>query len=285
MNKVYLADSQQLDSFLAPESIDAVLTGPPYWNEVVYSKHQGQLSNIESYSDFLSRMTSVWQGCEKVLKLGGILSFWVHDFFRDAEGNKKYVPFHADMIKSMPEGLILRNILVWDRYLTRNRGDWPQNRSLGTHLQFILVFQKAGEHKNQKLIAQSLLKNYWEPIWHKKTNPKLFGSMAIFKFLFFLGKPFRQLLDPIRQKIYHSRATQDEYVSQVYTTADPEEIIEKIMSEYSQAGDTVLDPFLGSGTVMKVAQNLGRHCIGVEINPDALGAIKAKVGEVEIIRS
>jgi len=285
VNKVYLADSQKLDSFLKLESIDAVLTGPPYWNEVIYSKHEGQLSNIESYSEFLSQMTSVWQGCEKVLKPGGILSFWVHDFFRDDGDSKKYIPFHSDMIKIMPEGLILRNILIWDRYLTRNRGDWPQNRSLGTHLQFILVFQKVGEHKNQKLITQSLLKNYWEPVWHKKTTPKLFGSSAIFKFLFFLGKPFRQLLNPLRKNIYHSRATTDEYVSQVYATADPEEVIERIMSEYSCVGDTVLDPFLGSGTVMKAAKNLGRNCIGVEINPDALGAIKAKVGDVEIIKN
>jgi site-specific DNA-methyltransferase (adenine-specific) len=58
----------------------------------------------------------------------------------------------------------------------------------------------------------------------------------------------------------------------------PEELPKRLIKMFSFVGDTVLDPFLGSGTTMLAAKNLGRNSIGYEINPDFLNIIKKKIG-------
>lgn len=276
--KIYLGDSRNLKQLMPVESIDLIVSGPPYWNEVVYSKDDAQLSKIEDYKKFLEEIGKVWESSLKVLKPGGVLSFWVHDFYRPDhkdQTEKTYIPFHADLLKNMPEGFILRNILIWDRYLSRNKGYYPNEAALGTKLEYILIFQKPGENQNKELIEQSLIKNFWNPVWNKKTYPKLLGSKFLFRIGFELGKHFKGL-DGIR-KTLNRTAIQDKYAFKNYLTEDPEEIIERLIADYSKEGDRVLDPFMGSGTVLKVAHRMGRRSIGVDVNPEAVEAAKKKL--------
>jgi site-specific DNA-methyltransferase (adenine-specific) len=66
--------------------------------------------------------------------------------------------------------------------------------------------------------------------------------------------------------------------SDKHTAAFPVEIPRRLTMMYSFVEDTVLDPFLGSGTTTKAALELGRHSIGVEINPAFFGYMKEKLG-------
>jgi len=58
----------------------------------------------------------------------------------------------------------------------------------------------------------------------------------------------------------------------------PEELLKRLIKMYTFVGDTVLDPFLGSGTTVKAALNLSRNAIGYEINEEFLGIIEEKLG-------
>jgi DNA modification methylase len=281
--KVIQGDSRRLQDFLPANSVDLVVSGPPYWNEVVYSSDDGQLSKIEDYNLFLKEIGAVWQSCFEVLKPGAILAFWMHDFYReDSLSQKVYVPFHADLLKTMPENFVFRNVLIWDRYLSRRKDYYPAEAALGTKMQYILIFQKPGRGENQELIQDSLVKNFWNPVWKKKTHPKLLGSKVLFRTAFGIGKYFSFLdlvLDPVRA-VLNKTAVQDKYSFKNYLTEDPEEIIHRLIEDYSSEGNIVLDPFMGSATVLKVAEKLGRFGVGVDVNPEAIVAAKKKLNSV-----
>lgn len=273
---VFIADSAKMQSFLSKNHFDLVISGPPYWNEVVYSQDEGQLSAIDDYAEFLKSISRVWQGCSDTLKEGGVLALWVHDFFRKDHDSLVQIPFHGDLIKSMPDSLLLRNIGIWDRYLHKDRGPLDVPKKISTRFQYILIFQKKGQHpQNEDLIKESLRDIYWNPIWRYKTHPKLVGSRRLFRILFEIQErlPLFNFLKKLAKNLL-----KDDHVFDSYITECPEEIAVKIIEKFSRPGDSVLDPFLGSGTSMKVAQRLNRFCVGIEINKEALPHIINRIG-------
>ena len=273
---VFIGDSAKMQSFLPENHFDLVISGPPYWNEVIYSQDNGQLSTIEDYSEFLKSISKVWQGCSRSLKEGGILAIWVHDFFRKDRDLLAYVPFHADMIKSMPSDLIFRDVGIWDRYLHKDRGPLEISAKVSTRFQYILVFQKQGTHpRNRDLIKGALRDLYWNPVWNYKTHPKLASSRILFRILFELQRrlPFSGFLKKTLKTL-----VKDNHAFTNYTTECPEEIAIRLIQKFTRPGDSVLDPFLGSGTTIKVAQQLNRDCTGIEINKEALSVIRNKIG-------
>jgi len=276
--RLFLADARKIKSFISKESVDLIISGPPYWNLVKYSGHDGQLSKIEDYSVFLGEIKPVWEGCRDALKPGGILAIWVHDFFKqDLAGSHSYIPFHQDILGTFPAGLELKNIIIWDRYLNRYReGLMPA----GTRVQYVIIFQKEGRHQtNGQLIDESLAKSYWNPVWSYKTQSRLLGSKLLFKLAFLLSNELSG------SRLFNLKFLADKFIRDShrftnYTTECPPEIAAKLITEFSKPGDTVMDPFLGSGTSMKVALGLNRQCVGVEVNTDAVASIKKKLGDI-----
>ncbi len=262
---VFIGDSAKMQSFLPENHFDLIISGPPYWNEVEYSQDDGQLSAIKDYTEFLKSISKVWQGCGHTLKEGGILAIWVHDFFRKDHDSRVYIPFHDDLIKSMPINLPLRNVGIWDRYLHKDRGSLDISAKVSTRFQYILVFQKHGLHlRNQDLIEKALRDLYWNPVWNYKTHPRLAGSRMLFRVLFELQRriPFPGFLKENIKRIL----VKDDHMFRHYTTECPEEIAGRLIQKFTRPGDNILDPFLGSGTTMKTAQHLNRNCTGIEIN-------------------
>ncbi len=274
---VFIGDSVKMQSFLPENHFDLIISGPPYWNEVVYSQDPGQLSAIEDYAEFLKSISKVWQGCSYTLKDGGVLAVWVHDFFRKDNDPLVCIPFHGDIINSMPGNLRLRNIGIWDRYLHKDRGSLNISEKISTRFQYVLVFQKQGLHpQNRDLIKNALKELYWNPIWSHKTHPRLAGSRMLFRVVFELQKlvSFPGFL----RNYVKSGFLRDGHAFTNYTTECPEEIAARLIQKFTRPGDSILDPFLGSGTTMKVAQRLKRYCTGIEINKEALSSIQNKIG-------
>lgn len=274
-----MADSRRLESFLSPNSVDLILTGPPYFNEIVYSDDAAQLSEISDYQTFLQELGRVWKSCAVVLKEGGIMTVWVHDFLRKEQDAWRYIPFHADTIKTMPDDLVLKTITVWDRYLSGHQSTIPATAPVGTRLQYLIILQKHGVHElNSHLIDQSLKKHYWEPVWHYKTHPELLGSRVLFRLARSVVRPFKRLFPEFITRIQTSFSISDPNQFRYYLTECPEKIAERCIREFSKPGDLVVDPFIGSGTTLKMALKLNRKCVGFDINEQVIGAISRKVG-------
>ncbi len=287
-NSVVLADSRQLESFLSPASADLIITGPPYFNEVVYSADQAQLSRIADYQLFLRELGQVWCGCAHILKNGGVLAVWAHDFFRKELGNTawKYIPFHTDMLRHMPDTLTLRTITVWNRYLPKSQGHMPDRSPLGTRLEYLVILQKNGVHgQNHNLITRSLSEHFWNPVWEYKTSPALFGSRLLFRLLYAVPQPIKRLFAPLTTQLRTASFIRDSHQFQYYHTECPPEIAERCIQDFSRPGDLVVDPFVGSGTTIKAALRLRRRYIGVDINEEAIRAINQKVGRTISIRN
>ncbi len=66
---------------------------------------------------------------------------------------------------------------------------------------------------------------------------------------------------------------------QSHPTQKPEGLIERMILASTDTGDLILDPFAGSGTTLRVAQQLGRDCIGFELNPDYVEMIDARLAQ------
>lgn len=271
---VIFADSRRLDSLLPKNSIDLVLTGPPYWNEVIYSNHKDQLSKIDDYLVFLSEISKVWQSSSIVLKAGGILAIWAHDFSRKTGDDFAYIPFHLDLIGTMPNNLTLRTIQVWDRYLNKDRGPITYTTQ-GSRVQYILIFQKEGISKNHDKIRESLRMFHWQPVWHKKTTPRILGSSLIFRLAFKFLKPLSNSI--ISKWLKKSRILRDSHEFNHYLTECPLEVSDLLISLFSDKNDTILDPFAGSGTTLKSALGLNRRSIGIEINENCRSVISDKL--------
>lgn len=274
---LYIKDCVKGVKELPDESLDLILSGPPYFDFIVYSQEQENLST-RNYRDFLVDISQLWTHIEPKLRKGGIIALWIHDVYKNNEGYFTLLPLHADLVNTFPPTVELRNIVIWDRYLKKTMPDPPHVESEITRFQYILLFSKS------KTRYEKNLNNYfWDPFWYYKTCPKFLGSKLLYRLIFQIGKiPFLyKILNPLFIKI-EKILVRDEYVAKEYTTACPEELVQMIMEKFSQKGDTVCDPFLGSGTTMKVANKLGRQCIGFEINKAAKETILKKINTTDV---
>ena len=112
-----------------------------------------------------------------------------------------------------------------------------------------------------------------------------------FEYIFILKKPGkRNKLDPeIKKASEIDKETWKQYVQKIWRIESetewfkghgavfPEEVPHRLIRMYSFAGDTILDPFAGSGTTIKAAINLERNSIGYEINEDLIPVIKRRL--------
>jgi len=118
-HQLYLMDCVEGVKKLTDLSLDLVLSGPPYFDHVTYSTDSKNLST-KGYDDFLKTITRLWKNMEPKLKNGGMIALWLHDIYIKTGNIFELKPFHADIIKTLPPELTLRNILIWDRYLKKN---------------------------------------------------------------------------------------------------------------------------------------------------------------------
>lgn len=280
---LYQADARTIPQYLEPESVDLVLSGPPYWDEVRYSTaDRRDISGISSYEEFLKEIAVILRGCAAVLKPGGILALWCHNLYRKDSGGFRLTLFHADLVKTVP--LPLRHCTVWDRYYHRAKPQWPHPSRFTSRYQYILIFEKPDPEKALPSREATLQEEFWNPVWRKKTSPRVFGSTALFELGFLALRPFTHSADFFR-KIGNRILVKDPYRFSDYATSCPPEVAERIIKKFSCSGQTVLDPFAGTATTLAVAQRLGRNGIGFEINPLAIEAARKKLGKSLVVES
>ncbi|MBW1711973.1 MAG: site-specific DNA-methyltransferase [Deltaproteobacteria bacterium] len=242
---------------LEDESIHLALTSPPYWHLKDYGA-PGQIGFGQSLHEYLTDLNQVWQECFRVLKPGRRLCVNVGDQFARATeyGRYKIIPLHAEII-TQAEGLGFdyMGAVIWQKKTTMRpsggatvMGSYPHppNGLVEIDYEFILIFKKPGRNEkiDPEIKARSRL---------SKEDWKLFFSGH----WHFGGA----------RKIGHEAVF-------------PEELPRRLIKMFSFVGETVLDPFLGSGTSLKAALELGRQGVGYEINRDYQALIEDKVNSL-----
>lgn len=253
-HKIVTGDSRQMN--LLPErSVHLVITSPPYWQLKDYGT-ENQIGYHDSYEDYINNLNLVWKECHRVLHPGCRLCINIGDQFARSVyyGRYKVIPIRTEIIKFCEAiGFDYMGAIIWQKVTTTNTtggatimGSFPHPRNgiLKLDYEFILLFKKQGKSpkpsKEQKEHSV-LTTEEWNRYFSGHWNfagARQHGHIAMF----------------------------------------PEELPARLIKMFSFTGETVLDPFLGSGTTSLASRNLGRNSVGYEINPAFLPVIREKLG-------
>jgi len=251
--KIIIGDSRKMIE-LKDSSIDLVVTSPPYWHIKNYGV-EGQIGYGQSLHEYLKSLYIVWKECFRVLKPGTRLCINIGDQFLRGiiYGKYKVAPLHSELIVQCEKiGFDYMGSIIWHKKTTMNTTGganvmgsypYPPNGLIEIDYEFILIFKKPGKKTppSKEIKEKSkLTKEEWKEYFSGHWN------------------------FPGERQIEHEAMF-------------PEELPKRLIRMFTFVGDTVLDPFLGSGTTVKAALNLERNAIGYEINEKFLPIIKKKI--------
>jgi len=251
--KIILGDSRAMPE-LGDGAIDLVVTSPPYWHLKDYGV-PGQIGYGQSLHEYLKDLYYVWQECFRVLRDGARLCLNIGDQFARAAvyGRYKVIPLHAEFINQGEQiGFDFMGSIIWQKKTTLNTTGgavvmgsypYPPNGIIEIDYEFIHVFKKPGESRKVSTEikeASKLTKEEWKEYFAGHWH---FGGA---------------------RQVGHEAMF-------------PEELPRRLIRMFTFRGETVLDPFLGSGTTVKVARELGRQAVGYEVNDNSGGIIREKI--------
>jgi DNA modification methylase len=246
-HRIVLGDARHL-SFLRDESVHLVVTSPPYFNLKEYAAgNSGQLGDIADYGRFLDELDKVWRECARVLVPGGRVCCVVGavNVARRNGGRHFVLPLPSDVqVRSRTLGLDNLTPIIWLKVGNIQLEASSSARFLGkpnlpngivkNDFETIVMLRKPGGYRKPtpKMEAESWISNdeyarWFTPIWSDISGTSTKGHPA----------PY------------------------------PTVLAYRLIRMFSFVGDTVLDPFLGSGTTCRAAMLAGRNSIGVEIEP------------------
>mgnify|MGYP002402584864 CR=1 FL=1 len=234
------------------KSIDLFVTSPPYWNLKSYGARDeiGQ----SSYSDYLADLNRVWQQCYRCAADNAVLVVNVNS----RRHKKKFYPIAMDIANSM-EGWQLWDHVIWYIPNALPQPNHYMERILDNKFESCLVFTKDGSSDytfNKPRVPQKYLAA--DPRAHKKNaNGRCIGNV--------LRIPAYRPPN-VKELGYH-------------IAAFPEELVAFFVECYTNVGDAVADPFLGSGTTLKVSRVMNRRGYGCEANPEFAPLIRERISE------
>ncbi len=261
-HKIIIGDSRKMEE-VPDESTHLIITSPPYWQLKDYGV-ENQIGFNDTYEEYINNLNLVWKECYRVLHNGCRLCINIGDQFARSVyyGRYKIIPIRTEIIKFCETiGFDYMGAIIWQKPTTMNTTGgatvmgsfpYPRNGIIKIDYEFILIFRKYGnppEVPKEIKEMSKLTKEEWNEFFSGHWNfngERQTGHLAMF----------------------------------------PEELPRRLIKMFSFIGDTVLDPFLGSGTTTLSARNLGRNSIGYEINEKFLQVIQEKVGidKVDLIR-
>ena len=248
-------DSRKM-SMVKDSSVQLIVTSPPYWQLKDYGV-DNQIGFNNSYEEYINNLNIVWKECERVLSPGCRLCVNIGDQFARAAyyGRYKVVPIHSEIIRFCETiGLDYMGSIIWQKQTsTHTTGGqkvmgsypYPRNGIVKMDYEYILLFKKLG---NAPFIsdvtrkASALTHEEWQTLFNAHWSIK--------------------------------GARQDGHIA-----VFPEEIPKRLIKMFSFVGDTVLDPFMGSGTTALAAYHLDRNSIGYELNSKFRHYYEQKVTE------
>ncbi len=248
-----IGDSREMKE-VQDESVHLVVTSPPYWQLKDYGVEE-QIGFNDSYEEYINNLNLVWKECYRVLHPGCKLVVNIGDQFARSVyyGRYKVIPIRTEIIKFCETiGFDYMGSIIWQKKTTMNTTGgasvmgsypYPRNGIVEIDYEFILIFKKPGK----------------SPTVSREIKEKSRLSKEKWK-TYFSGH------------WYFNGERQDNHIAMF-----PLELPKRIIEMFSFVGETVLDPFLGSGTTSLAAMITQRNSIGYEINEKFLPIIRDKL--------
>jgi site-specific DNA-methyltransferase (adenine-specific) len=247
-HKLWRGDARDL-SAIKDESVHLVVTSPPYWSLKEYEGADGQLGAIQNYESFLVELDKVWSECERVLVPGGRVCCVVGDVClpRRLLGRHFVMPLHSDIqVRARELGLDVLTPILWHKIangVTESEGNgagfygkpYQPGAVVKNDVEYILFLRKGGEYRKVtplkkvlSMLTKPEMQAWWRSIW---TDVRGASTRT--------GHP----------------------------APYPPALAERLIRMFSFAGDTVLDPFGGTGSTAVAAISAGRNSLSLDIEP------------------
>jgi len=259
---------------IAPNSVNLVVTSPPYpmvamWDGLFSSNNPYIKDTLESndgmkaYQLMNNELNKVWKEVDRVMADGGIVRINIGDATRKIGDNFQLYANHAHIIRFFEEmDYQVLPMILWRKQSNKpnkfmGSGMLPTNAYVTLEHEYILIFRKAGMRKfnaNEMLIRQNSA-YFWEErnLWFSDIWYDLKGTS---------------------QKLNHKNLRER-------SAAYPFELAYRLINMYSIQGDTVLDPFLGTGTTTVAAMCSARNSVGFELDMNFKEIIELRIKEIE----
>jgi modification methylase len=254
---VYHGDATAFE--LVPNSVHLVVTSPPYWTLKEYRENDSQLGHIENYDAFLRELDKVWLGCFQALVPGGRLICVVGDVClsrRKNGGRHTVVPLHASIQEHCRQiGYDNLAPIIWHKisnavFEVEGNGSsflgkpYEPNAVIKNDIEFILMQRKPGGYRSPSLAKRilSVIGDANHKLWFQQIWSGLPGAST-----------------------------------RNHPAPYPLELAERLVRMFSFVGDTVLDPFLGTGTTTIAAMRNGRNSIGIEVDDSYLEYARRRI--------
>lgn len=253
-HRIIIGDARCMEQ-IQNHSVHLIVTSPPYWQLKDYGSEK-QIGFNDSYESYINNLNLVWNECNRVLHPGCRLCINIGDQFARSVyyGRYKIIPIRTEIIRFCETiGLDYMGAIIWQKVTTCNTTGgatimgsfpYPRNGIVKIDYEFILLFKKPGKAPavSKKIKERSAMsKEEWNLYFAGHWN--------------FPGE------------------SQSNHLAMF-----PEELPRRLIKMFSFVGDTVLDPFMGSGTTCLAARNLERHSVGYEVNESFLPVIRDKLG-------
>jgi DNA modification methylase len=263
-HRIISGDAREMPELSENEPVHLIVTSPPYWNLKRYDDGAGdnQLGHVTDYQQFLVEISQVWKRCFDLLVTGGRLCVVVGDvcISRRQGGRHFVVPLHADIsISCRTIGFDYLTPILWYKIAnaaTEVEGNgspflgkpYEPNGIVKNDIEYILMFRKPGRYRSptEEQRVLSLIEKEDHSRWFRSMWTDVSGAS-------------RQLGHPAPY---------------------PVEIAYRLIKMFSFVGDTVLDPFLGTGSTTEAAIRANRSSIGYEIEPAYIKAIANRFRQV-----
>lgn len=271
-HEVRRGDARDL-SGIPEESVQLVVTSPPYFNLKPYASDcaGAQLGRIDQYEVFLAELNRVWEECARILVPGGRVCCVIGDVLipRKMDGRHRVLPLPADIqVGSRRCGLDNLTPILWFKIGNRtNESGGGSSGYYGKPYQpgaiikndheHILLLRKPGGYRKPSMFQKALsmlqpqeVDRWMRPVWSDIKGASLRGD---------------------------------------HPAPYPAELAERLIRMFSFAGDTVLDPFGGSGSTAIAAIRSGRNSISVEIEQaylsKAMARLRTEAGKLRLTGS
>ncbi|MFX1568998.1 MAG: DNA-methyltransferase [Promethearchaeota archaeon] len=245
VHKIYFQDAINIKN-LKGKSVHLVVTSPPYWKIKDYG-NQNQIGYNDSLNSYFEKLNRIWKECIRVLYPGCKICINIGEQFLRAIKNKRVyqvVPLHSllinNILRDFGDKVVYLGSINWNKVSTSNTSGgghimgsiyYPRNGYFFINREYIVIFRKLGK----------------DPRPDHLFKEKSYISLEEWR-------------DFFRDSWNFPGINQEDHDAMF-----PDELPRRLIRMYSFVGDTVLDPFLGSGTTSKIASKLGRNSIGYEI--------------------
>jgi site-specific DNA-methyltransferase (adenine-specific) len=250
-------DARRLE-WIPDESIHLVVTSPPYWTLKEYPAHDAQLGSVGDYDGFHDELDKVWQHCYRALVPGGRIACVVGDVCiarRRNRGRHMVMPLHADIsVRARRIGFDYLTPIFWHKianasYEVENGSSflgkpYEPNAIIKNDVEYILMLRKPG--------------GYRKPTDRQRDESRLEKDEH--------AKWFRSFWSDVT-----GESTRN------HPAPFPVEVAYRLVRMFSFVDDTVLDPFMGTGSTLVASCRCDRNSVGVEIEPGYFEQAKVRM--------